>query len=206
MTHLAHWVPKRTFLQGTLHLIAPQFSIGPSCGFRVVNLILEKRHLCRRPSQRLLTQHARSRATKATEVSAKAPWQSTVCWYLQNRIIPGSLGWCELDFATIHSMGKQTARAQALAFLTPAVGSAGAPCAPVPQPRLRAAGAAGAAGAGGAQLAAAAVAAAAVGRWGWWHSGQILIRAHAGSSDWLGARTAQDWVHVWKMKHLQARE
>ena len=31
--------------------------------------------------------------------------ETIVCWYVQgNRIIPGFLGWCEINFATIHSI------------------------------------------------------------------------------------------------------
>ena len=37
--------------------------------------------------------------------------ESIVCWYLQgNRILPGFLRWCEMDFATIHSGSKHVAR------------------------------------------------------------------------------------------------
>ena len=36
---------------------------------------------------------------------ALKPWETIICWYLQgNRTIPGFLRWCEMDFATIHSM------------------------------------------------------------------------------------------------------
>ena len=35
----------------------------------------------------------------------REPWDTIVCWYFQgNRVIPGFLRWCEMDFATIHGI------------------------------------------------------------------------------------------------------